>query len=158
MRSGIGYDIHRLEPGLPLILGGVVVPYPFGLIGHSDADVLLHALCDALLGSLSLGDIGTHFPDTDPQWKGISSLSLLQSCYAMVSKKQYYLINADMTVICEKPKLTPYIKEMRNKIASILNVELGCISIKATTHEKIGPIGKGKGIACQAIVTVKTNI
>ena len=154
-RVGHGYDAHRLVIGRKLILGGVEVPYERGLDGHSDADVLTHALCDALLGALALGNIGTHFPPSDPQYKGISSLQLLSRVYAMVTERGFALSNADVTVIAENPKLAPFILQMRQNLADALRTDIGNISVKATTEEGMGFSGKGEGIAAHAIVGIR---
>ena len=155
MRIGIGYDIHRLEEGRDLILGGVKIPYKLGLAGHSDADVLLHAISDALLGALALGDIGQHFPNTDPQYKGISSIILLEKVNSLIKEKGFITNNVDSVVIAEAPKLAPFILIMRENIAKALNISAESVSIKATTAEKLGSIGQGKGIAAEAIVSVR---
>lgn len=155
MRVGIGYDIHRLENGRELILGGVKIPYELGLEGHSDADVLLHAICDALLGALALGDIGQHFPNTDMQYKNISSLILLEKVNSLIHNRGFITSNVDAVIIAEKPKLAPFIPEMRSNIARTLGIDIDSISIKATTAEKLGSIGQGKGISAQAVVIVK---
>lgn len=158
MRVGIGYDIHRLEEGRELILGGVKIPYEKGLQGHSDADVLLHAICDALLGALALGDIGQHFPNTDMQYKDISSLILLEKVNSLIYNKGFITNNVDAVIIAEKPKLAPFIPEMRLNIAKTLDIDIDFVSVKATTAEKLGSIGQGKGISAQAIVSIKTRI
>ncbi len=158
MRIGIGYDIHRLKKGRELILGGVKIPYEFGLDGHSDADVLLHAICDALLGALALGDIGQHFPNTDIQYKNISSLILLEKVNSLISDKGFITNNVDAVVIAEKPKLAPFIPEMRSNIARILGIDIDFVSIKATTAEKLGSIGQGKGIAAEAVVIIRPKM
>jgi 2-C-methyl-D-erythritol 2,4-cyclodiphosphate synthase len=159
MRVGLGYDIHRLEEGRDLILGGVKIPYKLGLLGHSDADVLLHAICDALLGALALGDIGQHFPNTDIKYKNISSIILLEKVNSLIHDKDFITNNVDAVVIAEEPKLAPFIPEMRSNIAKTLGIDIDSVSIKATTAEKLGSIGQGKGIASEAIVSVKpTNI
>jgi len=155
MRVGIGYDIHRLIEGRELILGGVKIPYRMGLDGHSDADVLLHSISDALLGALALGDIGQHFPNTDPQFKGISSMILLEKVNSLIQEKGFITNNVDSVVIAEEPKLAPFIPAMRENIARILNISVDCVSIKATTAEKLGSIGQEKGIASEAIVSVR---
>ena len=155
MRVGIGYDIHRLEEGRDLILGGVKIPHRLGLLGHSDADVLIHAICDALLGALALGDIGQHFPNTDIQYKGISSMVLLEKVNLLIYDKGFITNNIDSVVIAEEPKLAPFIPIMRENIAKVLNISAESVSIKATTAEKLGSIGQGKGIAAEAIVSVK---
>jgi 2-C-methyl-D-erythritol 2,4-cyclodiphosphate synthase len=155
MRVGIGYDIHRLEEGRDLVLGGVKIPYKLGLLGHSDADVLIHAICDALLGALALGDIGQHFPNTDVQYKGISSMILLEKVNSLIKDKGFITNNIDSVVIAEEPKLAPFIPIMRENIAKVLNISAESVSIKATTAEKLGSIGQGQGIAAEAIVSVK---
>lgn len=150
-RIGTGFDVHRLVEGRKLILGGVEVPYEKGLLGHSDADVLVHALMDAMLGAAALGDIGKLFPDSDDRFKGISSMKLLAEVSRVLREKGYAFGNADVTVICQKPKLAGYIDEMRNAIAEVLEVDVDCISIKATTTEKLGFTGRGEGIAAEAV-------
>ncbi len=150
-RIGHGYDVHRLVPERPLILGGVRVPYEKGLLGHSDADVLLHAICDALLGALSLGDIGKHFPDSDEQFRGIDSSILLTKTADLVRKKGWQIGNIDATIIAQAPRLSPYIEEMRKNIAAVLNLPTDAISVKATTEEHLGFTGEGLGIAAHAI-------
>ncbi|NGP46717.1 2-C-methyl-D-erythritol 2,4-cyclodiphosphate synthase [Bacillaceae bacterium SIJ1] len=157
MRIGQGFDVHRFQEGRPLLLGGVRVPYHLGLAGHSDADVLLHALSDALLGAVGEGDIGRHFPDTDPAYKDADSSKLLQEVYEIVQKKGFTLGNADLTVICQKPKLAPYINEMNTSIANLLNCDSSCINVKATTTEKLGFVGREEGIAAQAAVLLLTK-
>lgn len=157
MRVGFGYDVHQFEDGDSVILGGVAIPFNKKLKGHSDADALLHAITDALLGALALGDIGTHFPDTDPKYKGADSKILLSDSYSMVVDKGYELVNLDATVIAELPKLNPYIKKMRASIAECLQVDIGGISIKATTSEKMGFAGRGEGVAVHAIVLLKKS-
>lgn len=154
-RIGHGYDVHKLVAGRKLILGGVEIPHETGLLGHSDADVVLHALMDALLGAAALGDIGKHFPDTDDAYKGISSLELLGRVKALLEKDGYSLANADMTVIAQAPKLAPYMPGMRSNIAKMLNVPEGCINVKATTEEHLGFTGRGEGIAAHAVVLLK---
>ena len=154
MRVGTGYDVHRLVTGRKLILGGVEVPHTVGLDGHSDADVLLHAITDALLGAAALGDIGRHFPDTDNTYKGISSLLLLQKASQLVAEKGYTVHNIDATIIAEKPKLAPYIDEMNKNIASALNIDCQQVNVKATTTERLGFTGRQEGIAAQASVTI----
>lgn len=155
MRIGHGYDVHRLAGGRKLILGGVDIPYELGLLGHSDADVLVHALMDAILGAAALGDIGKHFPDNDDAYLGADSLELLRRVCALVSEKGYSLVNADCTVIAQRPKLAPYIDLMREKIAEAAGVPLGDISVKATTEEKLGFTGEGLGIAAHAVVLLE---
>ena len=151
MRIGFGIDVHRLEDGLTLMVGGKHVPAPIGAVGHSDADVLLHAICDALLGALNLRDIGFHFSDTDPQYKGIDSKILLEKTYGLIKEKGYSLVNLDSTVILEKPKLNPHIPEMQEIIAAILESEPSCISIKATTHEKVDSFGENLAIKAYCV-------
>ena len=151
-RVGIGYDIHPLVPGRKLILGGVEIAFEKGLFGHSDADVLIHAIMDAIIGALGLGDIGEHFPDSDPTYKDISSLILLSKVEELLSSSRFRVVNVDSVIIAEAPKLSPYIGEMRKKLASVLKVEEERINIKATTNERIGDIGEGKAIASQAVV------
>lgn len=151
MRIGTGYDVHQLAEGLPLWLGGVLVPHTHGLVGHSDADVLLHAICDALLGAAALGDIGKHFPDTDPQYKGISSLKLLAHVGNLLKEHGYKVGNIDSTVAAQRPKLAPYIQQMRQNIADTLGISLDQVSVKATTTEHLGFEGRMEGISAQAI-------
>ena len=151
MRVGIGYDIHKLVKDRKLVLGGVVIPYDKGLQGHSDADALLHAVCDALLGAAGLDDIGKHFPDTDPKYKGISSLKLLKKTGELISSEGYRIINIDSTLIAEEPKIAPFKKAMVNKIAGALGINKKDINIKATTNEGIGDIGQKKAIAAYAV-------
>lgn len=154
MRIGIGYDVHRLVRGRPLTLGGVRIDSEWGLDGHSDADVLLHAIGDALLGALALGDLGHHFPDSDPRYLGIDSRTLLQRVMAMVQDQTYRLQNLDAVVIAQKPRLAPYIPAMRRNIADVLDTDLGSISVKAKTAEGLGALGRGEGIAVQAVCLV----
>ena len=151
MRIGMGYDVHKLVPERKLILGGVTIPYELGLLGHSDADVLLHAIMDSLLGAAALGDIGKHFPDTDDKFKGISSIKLLTEVGKLISEKGYKIENIDATIIAQKPKMSPHIPLMRENIASALNIELDKINVKATTEEGLGFTGEGKGISSQSI-------
>lgn len=153
IRIGIGYDIHKLVENRKLILGGVEIPFRLGLLGHSDADVLLHAICDAILGAGAMGDIGKHFPDTDQKYSGISSLRLLERVKELIEAK-YSIGNIDAVVIAEQPKLAPFISEMRNNIANVLNTAKKQISIKATTHEGLGDIGKCQAIAAEAVVVL----
>lgn len=155
IRIGWGYDVHKLAEERKLILGGVHIPHHLGLVGHSDADVLLHAISDALLGSLALGDIGKHFPDTDMEFKDADSRKLLSKVYKMINKEGYELVNLDATVVAQQPKLAPYISEMRTNIAEDLNVDIGRVSIKATTSEGLGFAGREEGICAQAMVLVK---
>ncbi len=151
MRIGMGYDVHRLVPERDLILGGVTIPHELGLLGHSDADVLLHAIMDAMLGAAALGDIGKHFPDTDPAYKGISSIELLRHVKELVEKEGYTVGNIDATVIAQRPKLRPYIDTMREHVANVLDVPVNAVNIKATTEEKLGFTGNEEGISSQAI-------
>ena len=152
IRIGHGYDVHRLTEGRLFILGGVQIPYEKGLLGHSDADVLLHAVSDALLGALALGDIGRHFPDSDPRYKGISSLVLLKETVRLVRENGYTVGNVDATVLAQRPKLAPYITAMRENIADALGIEVERVSVKATTEEGLGFTGTGEGIAAHAVV------
>ena len=155
MRIGTGYDVHVLGEGLPLWLGGVQVPHTHGLIGHSDADVLLHAICDALLGAAALGDIGKHFPDNDPQYKGISSLRLLAHVGALLQKHGYRIGNIDSTVAAQRPKLAPHIEQMRRNIADTLGIDIDQVSVKATTTEHLGFEGREEGISAQAVALIE---
>lgn len=150
-RVGTGYDVHKLVEGRDLILGGVKIPHTTGLLGHSDADVLLHAIMDAILGAAALGDIGKHFPDTDPQYKGISSMKLLEHVYELIKGMGYQVGNIDATIIAQKPKLRPYIEEMEANIAQTLQIGLDQINVKATTEEGLGFTGSLEGISTQAI-------
>jgi len=152
MRIGQGWDVHALVPGRRLIIGGVPIPYHLGLLGHSDADVLLHAIIDAMLGAGGLGDIGTHFPDTDVRWKNADSLVLLAACAALLKEKGWRIQNLDSTVIAQAPKLAPHIPAMREQIAAALALTVTQINIKAKTAEKLGPVGQGQSIEAQAIV------
>ncbi|MBT8332149.1 MAG: 2-C-methyl-D-erythritol 2,4-cyclodiphosphate synthase [Deltaproteobacteria bacterium] len=154
MRIGIGYDIHRLVKGRPLIIGGLPITYDKGLLGHSDADVLTHAICDALLGAAGLGDIGTHFPDSDPQYKDISSLRLLTETCRLLTEKGFRIVNLDATLIAEAPRLTPHHPEMQTRLADAMNINAANINIKATTTEGLGVIGKGEGIAAMCIAMI----
>ena len=155
MRIGMGYDVHRLVEGRKLILGGVEIPYERGLLGHSDADVLLHAIMDALLGAAALGDIGKHFPDTDEKYKGISSIKLLEHVGELLADNGYIIGNIDATIIAQRPKMAPYRENMRGNIAEALNISLDRISIKATTEEGLGFTGSGEGISSQAIALLE---
>lgn len=154
MRVGMGYDVHKLVEGRKLILGGVDIPYEKGLLGHSDADVLLHAIMDALLGAAALGDIGRHFPDTDEQYRGASSIELLKTVGRLLDENHYIIENIDATIIAQKPKMMPHIENMRENIARALNIELGKINVKATTEEGLGFTGSGAGISAQAICSL----
>ena len=151
MRIGTGYDVHRLVEGRDLIMGGVKIPYEKGLLGHSDADVLLHAVMDALLGAAALGDIGKHFPDSDPAYQGISSLVLLEKVGELLTKETFLIENIDATIIAQAPKMRPHIESMRKNIAEALGVDVSQISVKATTEEGLGFTGSGEGIAAQAV-------
>lgn len=151
MRIGMGYDVHRLVEGRKLILGGVDIPYEKGLLGHSDADVLLHAIMDALLGAAALGDIGKHFPDTDEKYRGISSIKLLEEVGRLLEENKFLIENIDATIIAQAPKMRPYIDDMRANIAAALNIDISQIGVKATTEEGLGFTGSGEGISSQAI-------
>ncbi len=157
MRIGHGYDVHRLVADRKLILGGVDIPYEKGLLGHSDADVLLHAIADAILGALALGDIGKHFPDTDPAYKGASSIKLLSHVMTLADGMGYRLGNVDATIVAQRPKLAPYIQEMRHNIAATLDAEVGLVNVKATTTEELGFAGRGEGIAAYAVVVMASK-
>jgi 2-C-methyl-D-erythritol 2,4-cyclodiphosphate synthase len=152
IRIGNGFDVHKLAPGLPLTLCGVTVPSEKGCVAHSDGDVAIHALCDALLGALALGDIGKHFPDTSEKYKGIDSRILLKSVLEMITERGWRIGNIDITLMLQKPKLAPYIHEMRKMLASVLDLDLECVSVKATTTEKLGFIGREEGIATFASI------
>jgi 2-C-methyl-D-erythritol 2,4-cyclodiphosphate synthase len=152
IRIGNGYDIHRLVSDRPLILGGVNIPHSLGLLGHSDADVLTHAIMDAMLGALSLGDIGHYFPPSDPQWAGADSLVLLSQVHQLVCDRGWFIGNIDSVVVAERPKLKPHIEKMREKIAGVLQIQPDRVGIKATTNEKLGPVGQEEGICAYAVV------
>lgn len=158
MRTGTGFDVHQLVEGRKLILGGVEIPYEKGLLGHSDADVLTHALMDAMLGAAALGDIGQHFPDNDPAYEGISSLILLERVTSLLDDAGYALENADITVICQRPKLAAYMDDIRENLANAIDVQIGMINVKATTTEKLGFTGRGEGIAAEAVCLIKEKI
>ena len=158
MRIGMGYDVHKLVEGRKLILGGVEVPHTLGLLGHSDADVLVHAIMDALLGAAALGDIGKHFPDNDPAYEGISSMKLLSHVGALLEEKGYVIGNIDATVIAQKPKLAPYIEQMRKNIAKELKISVDQVSVKATTEEGLGFTGTQEGISSQAICLLTSPV
>ncbi len=151
MRIGMGYDVHCLVEGRPLVIGGVTIPYELGLLGHSDADVLLHAIADALLGAAALGDIGKHFPDTDPAYKGISSIVLLERVGKLLEENLFFIENIDATIIAQAPKMRPYIDQMCDNIAGALGISAGQVNVKATTEEGLGFTGEGKGISAQAV-------
>lgn len=155
MRIGHGYDVHRLVPERKLILGGVEIPYELGLLGHSDADVLTHALMDALLGAAALGDIGGHFPDNDEKYKGADSVALLREVVAIIGKAGYRVGNVDCTILAQRPKLAPYIPDMRRILAAAMGVELSAVSVKATTEEGLGFTGEGLGIAAHAVALLE---
>ena len=155
MRIGLGYDVHRFDPGRPLVLGGVEIPHHLGLAGHSDADVLLHAVMDALLGAACLGDLGRHFPPSDPAYRGISSLSLLQRTALLIAGEGLELSNLDSTIVCQSPRLAPHIPSMRRNVAGVLGCAEGRISIKATTEEGLGFTGRGEGMAAHAVVLLR---
>ena len=154
LRIGTGYDIHRLEAGRRCVIGGVDIPHPLGLAGHSDADVLLHAICDALLGAAGLGDLGHHFPDDDPKWENVSSLILLREVAVHFAERNAGVINIDAVIIAEAPRMSPHIEQMRANIAEELGVRKDQVSLKATTNEQIGAIGRGEGIAAQAVCLI----
>ncbi len=156
MRIGMGYDVHRLAEDRKLIIGGVEIPYEKGLLGHSDADVLLHAIMDALLGAAALGDIGKHFPDSDPAYKGISSLELLSHVGGLIADEGYVVGNIDATIIAQEPKMRPYIDEMRKNIADTLDIDISQVNVKATTEEGLGFTGTKEGIASQAIALLES--
>ncbi len=155
LRVGHGYDVHRLTSGRRLILGGVDVPYERGLLGHSDADVLTHAVMDALLGAAALGDIGKLFPDSDPRFEGADSIELLRRVTTLLHEREWETVNVDATVIAQAPKLAPYIDEMRAKLAAAMALDAACVSVKATTEERLGFTGSGEGIAAHAVVLVE---
>ena len=154
MRVGMGYDVHRLTENRDLILGGVKIPYEKGLLGHSDADVLLHAIMDALLGAAAMGDIGNHFPDTDPEYEGASSMKLLEHVGKLLEEENYQIINIDATIIAQRPKMAPHIEQMRKNVAEALHIEVEQVNIKATTEEGLGFTGTGEGISSQAICSL----
>ncbi|MDR2429135.1 MAG: 2-C-methyl-D-erythritol 2,4-cyclodiphosphate synthase [Candidatus Margulisbacteria bacterium] len=155
MRIGIGYDVHQLVAGRKLIVGGVDIPYAKGLDGHSDADVLLHAVMDALLGAAALGSIGEHFPDSDPAYQGINSLELLENVNALLISRGYKLVNLDSVIVCQEPKLAPYIQDMQTNIAVVFGLSADRIGVKATTTERLGFAGRGEGIAAEAVVLIE---
>jgi len=151
VRTGIGYDSHRFQAGRRLVLGGVEIPYDRGLAGHSDADAVAHAVTDAILGAAALGDIGTHFPPSDPRWKDADSIDLLQRAVRLVDERGYRVVNVDVTVICEAPRIAPYAAQMRERLAAAIGTGIGHVSVKGTTNEGMGWIGRGEGIAALAI-------
>ena len=152
MRIGSGFDVHAFTQGDSVVLGGIRIAHTHALLAHSDGDVLIHALCDALLGALALGDIGVHFPPSDPRWKGVDSSVLLAQCHEMVRARGHELVNADITVICEMPKITPHVASIRAHLAGVLKIAVTAISVKATTTERLGFTGRGEGIAAHAVV------
>jgi 2-C-methyl-D-erythritol 2,4-cyclodiphosphate synthase len=154
MRIGIGYDVHCLIKGRPLILGGVTIPFEKGLLGHSDADVLTHAVCDAVLGALGLGDLGEHFPDKSPDFKNINSLLLLDKCCEMMRRQSCAVVNLDAVVLAQAPKISPYKAQMENRLAKSLRVPAHCVNVKATTTEGLGFVGRGEGMAAKCVVLV----
>lgn len=154
-RIGQGFDVHQLTEGRPLIIGGVTIPYEKGLLGHSDADVLLHTIADACLGAIGEGDIGKHFPDTDPEFKDADSAKLLEHVWGIVKEKGYQLVNIDCTIIAQKPKMAPYIDSIRERVAALLEGQVDQVNVKATTTEKLGFTGRGEGIAAQAVVLLQ---
>jgi 2-C-methyl-D-erythritol 2,4-cyclodiphosphate synthase len=157
-RTGLGWDVHRLAPGRPLILGGIAIPAESGLDGHSDADVLSHAITDAILGAAALGDIGMHFPDTDPRWRDADSMTFLRHAAALVAEKGYRLVNVDSTVILERPRLKDYRQAIREKLAGALGLAVDRVSVKFKTAEKVGPVGEGRSAEAQAIATVEQPV
>ena len=154
MRIGQGFDAHALVEGRPLVIGGVTIPYALGLAGHSDADVLLHAICDALIGAAALGDIGRHFPDSDPQYKGVDSRKLLRATAALLSQHGWGLVNLDATIIAQEPRMSPHVAQMAANIAADLGVPINCVNIKAKTTERLGFTGRGEGIAAEAVALI----
>ncbi len=157
MRIGHGYDVHRLVSDRPLILGGVTIPYEQGLLGHSDADVLLHAIMDAILGAMALGDIGHHFPDKDPRYSGISSMKLAAEVFAIMQKNGYMLGNLDATLIAQRPRIAPHIEDMRKNIAAVFGAPLAVVNVKATTEEGLGFTGEGEGMAAHAVCLLRSD-
>ncbi len=158
IRTGLGWDVHRLAPGRPLILGGVTIDSEIGLEGHSDADILLHAVTDALLGAAALGDIGMHFPDTDPRWKDASSSVFLSHAAKLIRERGYRIHNVDTTVILERPKLKDYRLPIRESLARALQLDLDCVSVKFKTAERVGPVGEGRSAEAQAVVTIEKAV
>ena len=156
-RIGTGFDIHRLVPGRRLVLCGVEFEFPFGLFGHSDADAPTHALMDALLGAAALGDIGHLFPDTDPEWEGADSIRLLEAVVALLRRRGWRVVNVDVTILAEAPKIAPRVREMRERLAAPLGVPVDAVSVKATTMEKLGPVGAREGIAAQAVALLESS-
>lgn len=156
MRVGIGYDSHTFAPGRPLVLGGVRIPFERGLAGHSDADAVAHAVTDALLGAAGLGDIGMHFPPSDAEWQGADSLDLLRRSVRLLEERNYQVVNVDVTVVCETPRLEPHVAEMREKLAAALGIASGHVSVKGKTNERMGWVGRGEGIATMAVALIDT--
>lgn len=154
VRIGHGFDAHRLVEGRPFILGGVDIPFERGPLGHSDADVAAHALCDSLLGACALGDLGAHFPDTDPAWKGVDSMRLLEACVALVRERGYEIGNVDVTVVVERPKLSPHLERIRERLSGVMRIGVDAVSVKAKTSEGMGYTGDGSGIAAYAVALV----
>jgi 2-C-methyl-D-erythritol 2,4-cyclodiphosphate synthase len=154
MRIGIGYDSHRFAAGRPLVLGGVVIAHDLGLVGHSDADAVAHAITDALLGACALGDIGTHFPPSDERWKDADSMELLRAALRLVEERNYQVVNVDVTVVCEAPKLGPHVAAMRERLAGVLGISPANVSVKGKTNEGMGWVGRGEGVACMAVALV----
>ncbi len=157
IRIGHGFDVHRLVPDRDLILGGVNIPYEHGLLGHSDADVLLHAVSDSILGALGLGDIGRYFPDTDPSYKGVNSMLLLEHVVGLAHTRGFRIGNLDTTIVAQRPKLAPYVAQMLTNLANVCQVPSGCVNVKATTTEHLGYAGRGEGISAYAVVLIETN-
>ncbi len=157
MRIGHGFDVHRLVPERPLILGGVEIPYTYGLLGHSDADVLLHAVSDAILGALGLGDIGRYFPDTDPAFKGVSSMLLLEHVVGLAATRGFRVSNLDTTIVAQRPKLAPFVDQMVTNLAKVCQVPSGSVNVKATTTEELGFTGRGEGISAHAVILMTTD-
>jgi 2-C-methyl-D-erythritol 2,4-cyclodiphosphate synthase len=154
-RIGFGFDSHQLKPAAELILGGISIPSDIGSVGHSDADVLIHAICDALLGAANLGDIGTHFPDTDPKYKGADSKQLLREVVLLLNEKNYHIVNIDTTICLEKPKIAPYIAQIQKRLSEVMGIPEFDISVKAKTSEKMGFIGRGEGISAYAVTLIE---
>ena len=157
MRIGHGFDVHRLVPERPLILGGVEIPYTYGLLGHSDADVLLHAVSDAILGALGLGDIGRYFPDTDPAFKGVNSMLLLEHVVGLAATRGFRVSNLDTTIVAQRPKLAPFVDQMVTNLAKVCQVPSGSVNVKATTTEELGFTGRGEGISAHAVILMTTD-
>jgi 2-C-methyl-D-erythritol 2,4-cyclodiphosphate synthase len=157
MRIGHGFDVHRLVPERPLVLGGVEIPYAYGLLGHSDADVLLHAVSDAILGALGLGDIGRYFPDTDPAFKGVSSMLLLEHVVGLAATRGFRVSNLDTTIVAQRPKLAPFVDQMVTNLAKVCQVPSGSVNVKATTTEELGFTGRGEGISAHAVILMTTD-